>query len=281
MATVLTVNFGWVLPVPGTEVDLWGIILNDTFGAVGGATPLDNIDTDLWTVKGTADGALQKSGGTMTGPLLLQVGPAVGQEAVSFNFLDTNYASLLDLIAYAPLASPGFSGNPTAPTPAVNDFDSSIATTAFVINQISAGGYAPLASPAFTGVPTAPTAALRTKTTQLATTDFAVKEVNTLVENSQIGTTYALVLTDAGKMLRLDNAAGVALTVPLDATVAFPTGTRIDVIQWGTGQVTVTPAGGVTLLSSGNKRKTTGQYSALTLWKVVPDLWVIIGDIAA
>lgn len=37
----------------------------------------------------------------------------------------------------APLASPAFTGNPTAPTPAANDNDTSIATTAFVNTAIS------------------------------------------------------------------------------------------------------------------------------------------------
>ena len=34
--------------------------------------------------------------------------------------------------AWAPIASPAFSGNPTAPTPPMGDNDTSIATTAFV-----------------------------------------------------------------------------------------------------------------------------------------------------
>jgi hypothetical protein len=70
--------------------------------------------------------------------------------------------------AYAPLASPALTGDPTAPTPATSDNDTSIATTAFVKAQ----AYAPLASPALTGTPTAPTAATSTNTTQLATTAF-------------------------------------------------------------------------------------------------------------
>jgi len=40
---------------------------------------------------------------------------------------------------YAKLASPVFTGNPTAPTPAVGDNDTSIATTAFVKAAINAG----------------------------------------------------------------------------------------------------------------------------------------------
>jgi len=72
--------------------------------------------------------------------------------------------------AYAPLASPALTGNPTAPTATPGDNDTTIATTAFV--TAAAAGFAPLASPTFTGVPAAPTAADGTSTTQLATTAF-------------------------------------------------------------------------------------------------------------
>jgi hypothetical protein len=71
------------------------------------------------------------------------------------------------------IAFPGFNnaaltGNPTAPTPATSDNDTSIATTAFVKAQ----GYAPLASPALTGNPTAPTATFGDNDTSIATTAF-------------------------------------------------------------------------------------------------------------
>jgi alpha-tubulin suppressor-like RCC1 family protein len=69
---------------------------------------------------------------------------------------------------YAPLASPVFTGNPQAPTPADGDNDTSIATTAFVKNQ----AYAPLASPVFTGDPRAPTPAINDNDTSIATTAF-------------------------------------------------------------------------------------------------------------
>lgn len=50
----------------------------------------------------------------------------------------TNLVS--DLALKAPLASPVFTGNPTAPTPTAGDNDTSIATTAFVTNAVTAGG---------------------------------------------------------------------------------------------------------------------------------------------
>ena len=68
----------------------------------------------------------------------------------------------------APLASPVFTGDPQAPTPATADNDTSVATTAYVKNQ----GYATLASPVFTGDPQAPTPATADNDTSIATTAF-------------------------------------------------------------------------------------------------------------
>ncbi|MFV3329324.1 phage tail protein [Pseudomonas sp. NY15437] len=70
----------------------------------------------------------------------------------------------------APVASPAFTGTPTAPTAAVGSNTQQLATTAFV--QASVAPLAAIASPAFSGVPTAPTAAAGTNSQQLATTAF-------------------------------------------------------------------------------------------------------------
>lgn len=79
---------------------------------------------------------------------------------------------LPDLSGYAPLASPGFTGEPTAPTPAPGNNSNRLATTASVLAEINARGYAPLASPAFTGTPTAPTPAISADDNSLATAAF-------------------------------------------------------------------------------------------------------------
>ena len=78
------------------------------------------------------------------------------------------------------LASPAFTGTPTAPNPPPGDSSTRIATTAYVQ---SLAGFAPLASPAFTGVPTGPTAAPGNNSTQLATTAF----VEAAIANSTAG----------------------------------------------------------------------------------------------
>ena len=84
----------------------------------------------------------------------------------------------------SPIASPAFTGVPTAPTAADTVNSTQIATTAFVraredIINIALSFKAPSASPTFTGIPAAPTAAGGTNTTQLSTTAFVTAAINT------------------------------------------------------------------------------------------------------
>lgn len=146
--------------------------------------------------------------------------------------------------------------------------------------QTALDAKAPLASPAFTGTPTAPSASAYADTSQIATTAQVYDTVTAVPENAQTGTAYTLALSDAGKMVTLSNAAAITLTIPTNASVAFPIGTRIDVLQYGAGQVTVAGAG-VTLRSSGSKLKLSGQYSGATLWKKSTNEWALIGDLSA
>lgn len=132
------------------------------------------------------------------------------------------------------------------------------------------------------GIPTAPTAAAYTDTTQIATTAHVAATVKTVPENAQTGTTYTLAIADAGKLVTLNNAAGITLTVPTNGTVAFPIGTRIDLAQFGAGQVTLQGATvDVVIRSSESKLKLTGQYSGATLWKRSANVWLLVGDLVA
>lgn len=105
-----------------------------------------------------------------------------------------------------------------------------------------------------------------------------------LAFNAQTGTTYTFVLADAdNKLVTLSNAAAIAVTIPLNSSVAFPTGTQLNIIQIGAGQVTVSGASGVTVVSTGATSATPkcrAQYSAITLVKSNTDSWYAIGDIA-
>jgi hypothetical protein len=101
--------------------------------------------------------------------------------------------------------------------------------------------------------------------------------------NAQTGTTYTFVLADQGKYVTASNASAQTYTIPSNASVAFPIGCNIDLIQIGAGQVTVQGNGGVTVYSTGATAATPKarvQYSAMTLKKVATDTWHVIGDIA-
>jgi hypothetical protein len=98
------------------------------------------------------------------------------------------------------------------------------------------------------------------------------------VFNAQTGTTYTLVLTDVAKVVSLTNASAITLTIPTNASVAFPLGTQILLYQGGAGQVTVGGAG-VTIRSQGTKLKLFGQYAVGGLLKVGTDEWVLFGNL--
>ena len=91
--------------------------------------------------------------------------------------------------------------------------------------------------------------------------------------NAQTGTSYTLVLTDAGKQVTMTNAASSTLTVPPNASVAFDVGVRIIVIQLGAGAVTLTAGSGVTVSSQATSLAM-AQYQVATLVKTATNTWV-------
>lgn len=101
-----------------------------------------------------------------------------------------------------------------------------------------------------------------------------------LTLNAQSGTTYTLVLADASKYVRLNNAAAITMTVPPNSSVAFPTGTQIVLRQVGAGQVTVAAGAGVTVNTS-QTLKLRAQHSTASLIKVGTDEWDLAGDLEA
>lgn len=99
--------------------------------------------------------------------------------------------------------------------------------------------------------------------------------------NAQTGTTYTLALTDLARTVEMNNASANTLTVPLNATVAFPIGTRIRIIQTGAGKTTIAAAGGVILNSTGGLLSIAAQWSEATLFKRAGDSWVLTGSLIA
>lgn len=96
---------------------------------------------------------------------------------------------------------------------------------------------------------------------------------------------YQLVLSDDGKMIEAGSSSTIQITIPLSTSVNFPVGTQINILQTGTGQVTVGVTAGVTLNCTpqgiANTAKLRAQWSTLTLIKRGTDLWVATGDLIA
>ena len=83
------------------------------------------------------------------------------------------------------------------------------------------------------------------------------------IKNDQTGTAYTLVVGDATKTVRLNNASTVTVTVPKSVFVA---GDTVTLFRKGAGGVTISPVDSdVTINSVGTKRKLAYQYSAATL----------------
>lgn len=102
---------------------------------------------------------------------------------------------------------------------------------------------------------------------------FAVSGVN-----EQSGTSYTLALTDIAKIVVMDNASANTLTIPADASVAFPTGVIIAAVQGGAGATTITAASGVTLNGvSAGSATISAQYDGVNVYKRGANEWGITG----
>lgn len=91
---------------------------------------------------------------------------------------------------------------------------------------------------------------------------------------------YTLTLSDAGKMIVMNSSSANTLTIPLNSSVAFPVGTRIDIVQYGTGTTTIAKANVSMILNSfSGNLDLYGQYAAATLWKKASDEWLLVGNL--
>ena len=96
--------------------------------------------------------------------------------------------------------------------------------------------------------------------------------------SSVSGTSYSFVLADNGKNVEFTNANAVAVTVPTNASVEFPVGTQITIVQVGAGQVTIQGDTGVTVNATpGSKLR--AQWSVGTLVKRATNTWLLYGDL--
>jgi len=108
--------------------------------------------------------------------------------------------------------------------------------------------------------------------------------VNFTVAADQTGD-YTAVLNDQYQTLvPMNKATAIAFKIPTNASVAFPVGTVITVLNKGAGTCTISAvtSGTTTVLSAGSvaASPTLGQYKSASCIKTATDTWYVVGAIA-
>lgn len=98
--------------------------------------------------------------------------------------------------------------------------------------------------------------------------------------NSQ-SSSYVLSLLDDGDFVEFTGSTSASVTVPTNASVPYPVGTVITVLQAGSGQVTIVPATVAVTINSTPGLKTRAQWSVVTLIKRGTNTWLATGDLSA
>lgn len=92
------------------------------------------------------------------------------------------------------------------------------------------------------------------------------------------GLTETAALTHNGKIVEMNNGSSNTYQIPTNASVAFPTGTTINVVRYGAGATTVEALTGVTLNGvSDGAAVISARYQGVTLYKRGTDEWVMSG----
>ena len=92
--------------------------------------------------------------------------------------------------------------------------------------------------------------------------------------NDQTGTTYTLTSSDNGKVVTLNNANAITLTI----AASLGDGFNCLIVQKGAGQVTLSAAAGVTVANRSSETKTAGQYATVSVINIGSDTYILSGD---
>ena len=106
-------------------------------------------------------------------------------------------------------------------------------------------------------------------------TDAVPTPQNVEPTTTETGTTHTLALANGWSTVIYSNAAAVTVTVPTNATVAFPVETTMLLVAAGAGGISLTTTG-LTLIGS-SPLVGCAQNEGLWLRKVDTDSWVVLG----
>ena len=211
------------------------------------------------------------------------------------------------LDAKAPLASPSFTGEPTAPTATANQNDTQIATTAFVVGQAgtldpapngspdpgSSLKYArqdhvhetdttraPVDAPTFTGKVTVASAGIEfTDGVQTKAGVPSLTPIKAAITANATTSTLPSALTYRDALVAIGGVYTVTVDADTTNSITFPIGTSINFYQSvGAGGASIVQGAGVTLLYTPGLLFR-ALYSSVTITKVAANTWLVYGDL--
>jgi hypothetical protein len=92
--------------------------------------------------------------------------------------------------------------------------------------------------------------------------------------NNQTGTTYTLTSADNGKVVTLNNASAITLTI----NTGLGEGFNCLIVQKNNGQITIAGGLGVTIINRQSHTKTAGQYAVVSIVNIGSEKVIIAGD---
>lgn len=92
-------------------------------------------------------------------------------------------------------------------------------------------------------------------------------------------TAYQPELTDNGKLTTLDNVGAIGVTIPLNATTAFPIGAQLNFAQINDGTVTFIPATNAVIIGATPGFRLRTKWSTATITKIATNTWILVGDL--
>ena len=91
-----------------------------------------------------------------------------------------------------------------------------------------------------------------------------------------INASYSLAATDNSEVVQSNAASAITVTIP----AGLPTGFNCMVLQYGAGQITFSPAAGVTIINRNSYNKTIGQYALATVLHIGSNIVIISGELS-
>jgi len=93
---------------------------------------------------------------------------------------------------------------------------------------------------------------------------------------NSISNSYQLAATDNSEVVQSNATSAITVTIP----AGLPTGFNCMVLQYGAGQITFSPAAGVTIINRNSYNKTIGQYALATVLHIGSNIVIISGELS-